>query len=497
MEQIFDVVIIGGGINGCGIAADATLRGLKTLLIEKDDLASKTSSSSSKLIHGGLRYLENYDFGLVKKALDERQTLLRIAPHLVHPLAFVLPYKKQLRPAWLIRIGLFLYDHLSRKNKLPRSRFIRRKSSPELFSPLENNYQKGFLFYDCATDDARLTLSNALQARHYGAEILCHSELLEGKPCANHWQLTIQTGQQEPIIVNAKVVINVAGPWVETVNSRLGLSAPYSVSLIKGSHIILPKLYEGNHAYFLQNQDKRVEFVVPYQGQTMVGTTEVELTTPSEHLQISPEEINYLLKSISSYFKQPITVEHILYSWSGIRSLIEHQGDKPQNLSREYVIHPTQNPAPSVIVYGGKITTYRQLAKETIDLLHPLFPNLPACKTAEALLPGSQTPTGFSFESYIKQFRKQYAWLEKSMLDRMLNNYGTLLEIILAQSTSINDLGQHFGHGLYQIEVDYLVQHEWASSAEDILWRRTKLGLAFDQEQIVKLCEYLSSHSVE
>ena len=366
MEQIFDVVIIGGGVNGCGIAADAALRGLKTLLIEKDDIASKTSSSSSKLIHGGLRYLENYDFGLVKKALDERQTLLRIAPHLVHPIAFVLPYKKQLRPAWLIRIGLFIYDHLSRKNNLPRSRLIRRKSSPELFSPLANHYQKGFLFYDCATDDARLTLSNALLAKHYGAVIMSHSELLEGKPCANHWQLTIQTGRQEPIIVNAKVVINVAGPWVETVNSRLGLSAPYSVSLIKGSHIILPKLYEGSHAYFLQNHDKRVEFVVPYQCQTMVGTTEVKLTTASEHLQISPEETNYLLKSISSYFKQPIKAQDILYSWSGIRSLIEHQGDKPQDLSREYVIHATQNPVHSVIIYGGKITTYRQLAHSCI-----------------------------------------------------------------------------------------------------------------------------------
>ena len=423
--------------------------------------------------------------------MDERQTLLRIAPHLVHPIAFVLPYKKQLRPAWLIRIGLFIYDHLSRKNNLPRSRLIRRKSSPELFSPLANHYQKGFLFYDCATDDARLTLSNALLAKHYGAVIMSHSELLEGKPCANHWQLTIQTGRQEPIIVNAKVVINVAGPWVETVNSRLGLSAPYSVSLIKGSHIILPKLYEGSHAYFLQNHDKRVEFVVPYQCQTMVGTTEVKLTTASEHLQISPEETNYLLKSISSYFKQPIKAQDILYSWSGIRSLIEHQGDKPQDLSREYVIHATQNPVHSVIIYGGKITTYRQLAKETIDLLHPLFPNLPNCKTAETPLPGSQIPTGFVFNNYVEQLKSKYVWVEKSMLDRMLNNYGTQLEVILAQCSSSNDLGLHFGHGLYQIEVDYLVIHEWASSAEDILWRRTKLGLAFEQEQVEKLCEYL------
>src|SRR3990167_6880015 len=285
LEQYFDLVIVGGGINGCGIAADAAMRGLKTCLIEKDDLASKTSSSSSKLIHGGLRYLEQYNFSLVKKALVERQILLQIAPHLVHQIPFILPYKKQLRPTWLLRIGLFIYDHLSRKNKLPHSQLIHRNSHTHLFAPLTTDYQKGFLFYDCMTDDAQLTISNALQAKHYGAEISTHTELLTGKANQDEWQLTIQTEDKQQLNIKARVVINTAGPWVEGVNDRLGIATHYHLSLIKGSHILIPKLYDGEHGYLLQNHDQRVVFVLPYHNLTMIGTTEVKLTTPPEHLR--------------------------------------------------------------------------------------------------------------------------------------------------------------------------------------------------------------------
>lgn len=543
MEEYFDLVIIGGGINGCGIAADAAIRGLKTLLIEQDDLASKTSSSSSKLIHGGLRYLEQYNFSLVKKALNERQILLQIAPHLVHPIPLMLPYKNlpwlislkplsmikslskrclgslfmreilfersefsalikktpsthledlQLRPAWLLRFGLFIYDHLSRKNKLPHTQFLRRNKHKELFSPLAKVYQKGFLFYDGMTDDARLTLSNALQATQYGAKIMTRTELIRGEAIEKHWQLHIKcakTAKQSTI--KASVVINTTGPWVETLNERLGIPSHHHVSLVKGSHILLPKLYEGTHGYLLQNKDQRVVFVLPYHGLSMIGTTEVKLKEPPKTLSISPEEINYLLKSVHAYFKLKIEPSAIVFSWSGVRPLIEDKVDKPQALSREYAIHYSQSPAPCVVVYGGKITTYRQLAQEAIDSLKPLFPNLPASRTQNIPLPGSNTPEGMSYEAYIQQLKAHYSWLDETIKTRLIANYGSRIEMILSPCNTQNDLGHHFGHGLYQCEVDYLIAHEWAKNAEDILSRRTKLGLLFNDEETQELNSYV------
>ncbi|OGV49177.1 MAG: glycerol-3-phosphate dehydrogenase [Legionellales bacterium RIFCSPHIGHO2_12_FULL_42_9] len=494
MEHYFDIVIIGGGINGCGIAADAAMRGLKTLLIEKDDLASKTSSNSSKLIHGGLRYLEQYDFALVKKALSERQKLLQIAPHLVYPIPLVLPYKKQLRPAWLLRIGLFIYDHLSRKNKLPNSQLIRRNSNTHLFAPLTTDFQKGFLFYDCMTDDARLTISNALQAKHYGAKISTHTELLAGKAHNAQWQLTIQTKNKQPLNINTRVVINTAGPWVEEVNDRLEIATHYHLSLIKGSHILIPKLYEGENGYLLQNHDHRVVFVLPYHDQTMVGTTEIKLTTPPQDLQISPEEISYLLQIINTYFNKTMTSQDILLSWSGVRPLIEHKNETPQELSRDYALHYAKNPAPSLVVYGGKITTYRQLACDVVNELKAIFSNLPTSQTDKIALPGSQTSKGISFAVYAAQLNEKYLWLNPTIKNRLLKSYGTCLETILAHCNTLNDLGQHFGHGLYQAEVDYLINQEWAESSNDILWRRTKLGLEFSAEEEQALSEYMSTY---
>lgn len=494
MEQYFDVVIIGGGINGCGIAADAAMRGLKTLLIEKDDLASKTSSSSSKLIHGGLRYLEQYDFSLVKKALGERQMLLQMAPHLVHPIPLVLPYKKQLRPAWLLRVGLFIYDHLSRKNKLPNSQFIQRHSNTHLFAPLATDVQKGFLFYDCMTDDAQLTISNALQAKKYGAKIMPHTELLEGKKNQNQWDLTIQTQNGQPHNIKAHVVINTAGPWVETVNDRLGIATHYHLSLIKGSHILIPKLYSGDHGYLLQNQDQRVVFVLPYHDKTMIGTTDIKLTTLPEQLSISPEEISYLLQVVNTYFERSIQSQDILLSWSGVRPLIEHKDEKPQDLSRDYALHYSESPAPSLVVYGGKITTYRQLACDAVNALKAIFPNLAESITDQIALPGSQTTQETSFSGYASQLNEEYLWLNPTVKSRLFTNYGTRLETILAHCNTLNDLGQHFGHGLYQAEVDYLINQEWAQDCDDILWRRTKLGLEFSAEETNALSEYISMH---
>ena len=489
----YDLVIIGGGINGCGIAADAAMRGLKVLLIEKDDLASKTSSSSSKLIHGGLRYLEQYDFHLVKKALDERQVLLQIAPHLVHPQAFVLPYKKQLRPAWFMRLGLFIYDHLSRKNNLPHSVSIHRKTHRDLFAPLASNYKKGFLFYDCKTDDARLTISNALQAQQHGATILTHTALISGKSVAGIWQLTLQTRDTKPVSITTRVIINAAGPWVEKINACLGMANPCHLSLIKGSHIVVPKLYTGDQAYFLQNQDKRDEFIVPYQGETKIGTTEVKLSAPAESNTISQEEINYLINAVGAYFKQPIKTADILSSWSGIRPLIEHKHTDPSAMSRDYILQYTTSPAPCVVVYGGKITTYRLLAKEAVNLVHTAFPNLTASKTDVTPLPGSNFPKGMTLSQYAKHIDTQYSWLPHCIKTRLLQSYGTILETILSNCHSIDSLGTHFGHGLYQVEVDYLIKTEWASDASDILWRRTKLGLQFNQEEVQALSDYVET----
>ena len=304
---IYDVVIIGGGINGCGCAADAALRGLSVLLCEQDDLASKTSSSSSKLIHGGLRYLEHFHFNLVKKALAERQTLMQLAPFLVRPLALVLPHDKKMRPLWMVRLGLFLYDHLNKKNTLPHSRLIHRLKQTLYFEPLNKDINKGFVFYDGTTDDARLTITNALQAKQHGAKIMTQTALIQASVINNVWQLTFQTASGTPFQVLAKSIINAAGPWVERVNRLLNIPLNHTISLIKGSHIVIPKLYDGEHAYLLQNNDERVVFAIPFHGHTMVGTTDVPLSETLDEVTIESSEIDYLFTLIARFFNKPLT----------------------------------------------------------------------------------------------------------------------------------------------------------------------------------------------
>lgn len=492
MEQVFDIAIIGGGINGCGIAADAALRGLKVLLLEKGDIASQTSSSSSKLIHGGLRYLEQYDFSLVKKALDERHILLSIAPHLVHPLPFVLPYDQTMRPVWLLRTGLFLYDHLSRHNKLPRSRFIRRSHHRNYFLPLTDQYKKGFLFYDCTTDDVRLTLANALQAQQHGATILTRCELLEGHVENQLWQLNAKLANQSPITFKAKALINAAGPWVSEINQRLKLQDHYAISLVKGSHLVVHRLYEGEHAYLLQNKDNRIVFVVPYHGYTMIGTTDVSFQRSElDNIAITPQEIDYLLILINHYLQHPLKSNDIITTWSGVRPLLASKDEKPQALSRDYAYHYSAIPAPVVCIYGGKITTYRQLSLEAVNLLQTVFPQLPKSSTKQQVLPGGCI-NDLSYQRYVDQAQEHYFWLTDSVKQRLLQTYGTRMELILANCHTMEDLGQHFGQGLYQVEVDYLVNQEWAETSEDILWRRTKLGLAFTSHEKQTLTDYLN-----
>ncbi|CEK10919.1 glycerol-3-phosphate dehydrogenase [Legionella hackeliae] len=488
MEQIFDVAVVGGGINGCGAAADAALRGLSVILLEQGDLASKTSSSSSKLIHGGLRYLEYYDFGLVKKALDERQRLLTLAPHLVRPQLFVLPYQESMRPAWLLRTGLFLYDNLSRNNQLPKSKFIRRKQGP-YFSPLKKEYDKGFLLYDCTTDDSRLTITNALLAKKHGAAIHNYTKLTHATVEQGLWYLTVKTMFGEEHLIKARAIINATGPWVESCNELLGIPNQFKLSLVKGSHLVVHKLYEGQHAYLLQHEDKRIVFIVPYQGHTMIGTTDVALKGSLDEINISNEEVDYLCALVNNYLRTSIQREDIINTWSGVRPLLAASGEL-KALSRDYTYFYTDSPAPAVTIYGGKITTYRQLAMETINKLQTVFPYLGTSKTEHTPLPGA-TWNNMSYKDYLFYARDKYFWLTDEIKERYLASYGTCTEELLAGCNKMTDLGYDFGSGLFQAEVNYLCREEWAHTSEDILWRRTKLGLNFSPENMQELSEYL------
>ncbi|MFT4058235.1 MAG: glycerol-3-phosphate dehydrogenase [Legionella sp.] len=492
MNQIFDVAIIGGGINGCGCAADAALRGLSVVLLEQDDLASKTSSSSTKLIHGGLRYLEHYEFNLVKKALVERQRLLDLAPHLVYPQALVLPYEQHMRPAWFLRLGLFIYDHLSFKNRLPRSKRINRRKTPSLFSPLKNKLDQGLLFYDGTADDSRLTLVNAIQAKNHGASIRTHSTVTKADTVNNIWKLTVQPQQGANYTLYAKTLINAAGPWVTNVEQLTHTPKHQKISLIKGSHIVVPQMYEGEHAYFLQHQDKRMIFVIPYHGFSMIGTTDVSLQEKPETVSISNEEINYLLDLVNQYFKTRISENDIIYTWSGIRALLANDTKKAQTLSRDYDYKLYLKPAPVVTIYGGKITTYRQLAEETINCLKAIFPELKPSSTATTPLPGA-TFECMNFDEYVRYARDKYQWMDTQLLNRYLYTYGTYMEKIMRLCPDEKALGKCYGADLYQAEIDYLIVEEWARSCDDILKRRTKLDLSMDEASKKELGHYLDN----
>ena len=488
---MYDVAIIGGGINGCGCAADAALRGLSVFLCEQDDLASHTSSSSTKLIHGGLRYLEHYDFSMVKKAINERQLLLKSAPHLVHPLPLFLPYQKNMRPAWLIRLGLFLYDHLSRNNTLPKSQLLRRQKNL-YFSPLQSAYNKGFLFYDCTTDDARLTITNAILARQNGATIRTRTRLIKAEVQDGHWLLTLANSEQNIFTIQAKAVVNATGPWAEGVNHLLNVTSNQQLSLIKGSHIVVQKLYDGEHAYFLQHGDKRLVFVIPYFNYTMIGTTDVPYSGDKSSVHIEPAEVDYLLNIVNSYFSKQLQAHDIIDSWSGLRPLLAAHGKSPQSLSRDFSWHLFKSPAPAVAIFGGKITTYRKLSKIIIDTLRPFFPKMSDSQSEYVTLPGGDW-NGKTFSDYEKIAQEKYNWLNKILLQRYLNQYGTRTENIIKDAQKTADLGEHFGQTLYQAEIDYLLREEWAETAEDILMRRTKLGLNATDSTKSALETYLKS----
>ncbi|MCW8885602.1 MAG: glycerol-3-phosphate dehydrogenase [Motiliproteus sp.] len=491
--ECYDLLVVGGGINGCGIAADGSLRGLKVLLCEMNDLASATSSRSSKLIHGGLRYLEFYQFGMVRKALEERENLLRIAPHIIHPLRFRLPHQPQLRPAWMIRAGLLLYDHLSRHNTQPRSRSIRFTET----DPIRHQFKNGYEYSDAWVDDARLVILNARAAANHSAQIRNYCQVVNAQRLQDHWQVTLKeraTGAQSQ--VRCRVLVNATGPWVNLFyQSSLSQPSPHSMRLVKGSHIVVPRIHDQPQAYILQNDDGRIVFVIPYhEHYSMVGTTDVDYQGDPGEVEISESEQLYLLDICNRYFKVSLDIESIRWQFAGVRPLLNDSNEDAHATSRDYQLELEQphNQAPLLSVFGGKLTSYRVLAQQAVDLLGPLFQELPPCKTQHQPLPGGD----FQLFSILKDYYQQrYPWLPATLLDRWLRSYGTMTEQLIGECNSTKQLGTDFGQGLYQREVDYLIDNEWAQSAEDILWRRSKLGIERSVEE-EKLTQYLSKQAI-
>ncbi|BCA30413.1 glycerol-3-phosphate dehydrogenase [Metapseudomonas otitidis] len=489
ISEVYDLAVIGGGINGVGIAADAAGRGLSVFLCERDDLAQHTSSASSKLIHGGLRYLEHYEFRLVREALAEREVLLAKAPHIVRPMRFVLPHRPHLRPAWMIRAGLFLYDHLGKREKLPGSRGLRFGVG----SPLQAGISRGFEYSDCWVDDARLVVLNAMSAREHGAHIHSRTRCVSARRSKGLWHIHLERADGTLLSIRSRALVNAAGPWVaRLLKDDLKQKSPYGIRLIQGSHIVVPQLYEGEHAYILQNEDRRIVFAIPYLGRfTLIGTTDREYQGDPAKVAITEEETRYLLDVVNQHFKKQISADDILRTYSGVRPLCDDESDDPSAVTRDYTLaldaHPGE--APLLSVFGGKLTTYRKLAESALAQLAPFFPTMGGSWTATATLPGGESMD--SQEALAEALCERYGWLPNSLARRWAGTYGSRVWKQLEGVANLTDLGEHLGGGLYTREVDYLCREEWAQDAEDILWRRTKQGLFMTPGQQERLAQYL------
>ncbi len=491
-----DVLIVGGGINGAGIARDASGRGLSVLLVEQHDLAAHTSSASTKLIHGGLRYLEYFEFRLVREALMERERLLNIAPHVIWPLEFVLPHARDQRPAWMVRAGLFLYDHLARRKRLPASRAVRFGPHPAA-KILKSNFHRGFTYADCWVEDSRLVVLNAMDAAARGADIRTRTRLISARPEGALWRATIEDGAGRRETVMARALVNAAGPWVgEILSARLGRDDEPAVRLVKGSHIIVPRLYDGAFAFILQNPDNRIVFVIPYEHDfTLIGTTDMAFNDDPASVVICAEETRYLCESVSRYFRTPVVPSDVVRSYSGVRPLYDDHAENASAVTRDYVLAAEgEDGQPALLsVFGGKITTYRKLAEHALEKLLPLLGRVAGAGwTAAAALPGGDI-AGADFEAYLTQFSALYPFLPGPLARRLVRAYGTNAPKILGAAKNLGDLGQDFGGGLFVAEVNYLVAQEWARDPEDILWRRSKLGLHVPVDTAPKLEAYLKA----
>ena len=486
----YDLLIVGGGINGVGIARDAAGRGLKVALVEMNDLASGTSSWSTKLIHGGLRYLEFYEFGLVRESLSERETLWRLAPHIVHPLRFVLPYQKGLRPAWMLRAGLFLYDHLGGRELLPPTRTLNLVRD-EAGAPLTPGHRLAFEYSDCAVDDARLVVLNAMDARARGADIRTRAALVAGRREGDLWVCEIGDARGGRETARARMLVNAAGPWVaQVLGQRLGIDAKAGVRLVQGSHIVVRKLYEHERCYFFQNADRRIFFAIPYQGAfTLIGTTDRDYEGDPARVAASGEEIDYLIGAANAYFRRKISRDDLVWAFSGVRPLYDDGASEARAATRDYVFELDTQGAPLLSVFGGKITTYRRLA---LDALKKLGVGGDAGWSARAPLPGGDFPVD-GLPALTARLRADHPFLGAAQAERLARSYGTRAAAILGAAKSGADLGEAFGAGLTQAEVDHLVDEEWALNAEDVLWRRTKLGLVMPAQGAARLDAYLKA----
>ncbi len=496
-NTVFDIFVIGGGVNGCGIARDAAGRGLSVFLAEKDDLSSGTSSASTKLIHGGLRYLEHYAFGLVRESLREREILWGMAPHIIHPMRFVLPHQKGLRPAWLIRLGLFLYDHLGGRERLPGSHFVDLPSDAA-GAPLRPTFRKAFEYSDCWVDDARLVVLNAMDAAARGAVVLPRTEVISARRLDGLWHVEtedVRNGRRAT--VRARALVNASGPWIsDVIAARLMVSATSRTRLVKGSHIVVPAMFNHGKAYIFQNSDRRIVFAIPYQRDyTLIGTTDVDFSSQLEDATADDEEIAYLCSAVSAYFSKSISPDDVVWSYAGVRPLVDDGKSSAQEATRDYVLEIDGDGEEAVLlnVFGGKITTYRLLAEEVLDKLASRFPAIGPAAVQGAALPGGNFPVD-GLAALQGKFSDRYPAFPLDFIRRLTEAYGTLVTAVLGDAQTIAELGHHFGGGLYQREVDYLVANEWAMTAEDIVWRRSKLGLRMTNAEILGLSAWLKDN---
>ena len=494
-EPVYDLAIIGGGINGCGIARDAAGRGLKVLLVEQDDLASATSSWSSKLIHGGLRYLEQYEFGLVREALQEREVMLRIAPHIIHPLEFILPHDKHMRPAWMVRMGLFMYDHIGGKISLPGSRTVMFPDAT-YSAGLKSAIRRGFFYSDAKVDDARLTVLNAVSAREHGAEIRVRTQLVAGYRTKDAWELTLRDvdGQAESV-VRARGVVNAAGPWVkQLLGEALKVQMNATVRLVKGSHIVVPRIHDKGHAYILQHSDKRVVFVIPFEEKfSLIGTTDVNVERLTDAAGISPEETRYLVQAVNRFLARPISESDVVWSYAGVRPLYDDGSDNPSEITRDYVLKVADEGGklPLLSIFGGKITTYRRLAEQALHELQAYYPSMSGSWTGKEALPGGDIE---SLDEVADALMKKHPVLPIDYLRRLVSRHGSRTGEVLAGVRSMSDLGELFGAGatlLSEREIDYCMKEEWARMPDDILWRRTKCGLHMDAAERERAANFI------
>ncbi len=486
----YDLLVVGGGINGAGIARDAAGRGLRVLLVEQEDLASHTSSASTKLIHGGLRYLEYYEFRLVRESLAERERLLESAPHIIWPLRFLLPHEASLRPAWMIRLGLFLYDHLGGRRRLPASAGVDLTKDP-MGDALKPEFRRGFVYSDCWVEDSRLVVLNAMDAAERGAEIETRTRCVAARRESGLWRATVQdrrTGARRD--VTARILVDAAGPWVTSFLEReVGLPARHSIRLVKGSHIVVPRLHEGAHAYILQNRDRRIVFAIPYEQRfTLIGTTDAPFEGEPGRVAISPAETDYLCEVASRHFRKAVQPADVVWSYAGVRPLYDDAAKSASAVTRDYVLdlEAPEGEAPLLAVFGGKITTYRRLAEHALEKLARFCPALEPAWTERAPLPGGDIPDA-DFERFLAGFQTRHRWMPSAMARRYARAYGTRADRVVGDAGSLAGLGPLLGGDLYEREVDYLRTAEWAESVEDVLWRRSKLGLHLGSDAVPRL----------